>query len=270
MATNYQLSPWIPIYPGLSRAVGNQSYLDDTLPEQWVNIVRADLSQPQMSVFSTPASQLQDNGVTVRDFLYENFANAPMAMVGTNANFFDINDPNSRNVLYGLAISNQEQVSAPNATSPWSLLVTENNVASIQNTNDSPPPSSIYTAISGNVLLVQNGKSVAPQWPYSGPMIAARTAVGIAPPYLYLVTIDGLDTSDTGNVYGARHCDTAQWLLAAGAANGFNLDGGGSTTMARIDAVTGQAVLMNVPHGDDVDAGSERKVGNSFAIVVGS
>ncbi len=273
MANEYQLSAWIPLYAGVSRAIGNQSYLDAALPQQWVNVIRVDLSQRGIGFLSTPSSQLQSSGVTVREFLAQNFATTSTAMLGTNANFFEYPDP--RNVLYGYAVSNGEQVSAPDASSPWSLLIGPNNNASIQQINGSKQPASIYTAISGNVLLVQNGINVAPQWPYGGPMVAARTAVGISPsgttpPSLYLLTIDGLDTKDTGNTYGARHCDTAAWLMAAGATDGFNLDGGGSTTMARIDGTTGQAVLMNVPHGDDVNAGSERPVGNSFAIVVGS
>jgi hypothetical protein len=100
------------------------------------------------------------------------------------------------------------------------------------------------------------------------PIIAARTAVGVSydPHYLYLLTIDGLETFDLkGPYYGATDFDAAVLLLLAGATDAMNLDGGGSTTMGRIDR--DGFTLMNVPYGNDSPPSSERSVGNCFAVI---
>ena len=100
------------------------------------------------------------------------------------------------------------------------------------------------------------------------PFIAARNAVGVSydPHYLYLMTIDGLETNDlTKPYYGATDFDVAVLLLLAGATDAINLDGGGSTTMGRIDSHG--VVLMNMPYGNDAPPSSERAVGNCFAVI---
>ncbi|HEX8665249.1 MAG TPA: phosphodiester glycosidase family protein [Beijerinckiaceae bacterium] len=259
--SGYVLSDWVPLYPGVARAIGN-------LPGQWVNAVQINLQESGISFLSTPSSQLNSNGVTVRSFLETNFGTQLQAMIAVNANLFDDNS-GEMNTLYGLAYSQGQVVSPADPSSSYTLAITEDNTATILGPDD-PLPTSLWTAVSGNELLVQQGQNVASDsW---GPEYAARTAVGIspangtAPPYLYILTIDGLESS--GSLYGARLIDMAEWLLAAGVTDGFNLDGGGSTTMARIDGGTINAVLMNVPHGDEKPEPSERAVGNCFGVCV--
>jgi hypothetical protein len=265
--SGYALSGWVPLYPGVERAIGNRS-LAPPMPAQWLNAIRIDLQAPGISFLSTPADQLDPSGVTVRAFLNANFGGGLQAMLAVNANFFE-DSPGQRNTLYGLAYA-QGQVVSSDTSKPYTLAIAKDNTASIHGPNDLPP-SNPWTAVSGNLPLVAQGQNVAPD--PENPEYAARTAVGLspasgtAPPYLYILTVDGIET-ESGNLYGARLIDMAEWLIAAGATDGFNLDGGGSTTMARIDGGTQTAVLMNVPHGNEHPEPSERPVGNCFGVCV--
>jgi hypothetical protein len=58
---------------------------------------------------------------------------------------------------------------------------------------------------------------------------------------------------------GATLFETGQWLLRLGAWNGLNLDGGGSTALAKLE--NGSAVLLNKPSG-----GVQRVDGNHLGV----
>lgn len=286
MSGNYVLSNWIPLYPGISRAIGNQSFSNTGLSQQWANVLRVDLSSANISFLTTPSHQLQVNGVTAREFLQQNFYSpqaikGAVAMLATNANFFDMGH---RSTLQGYAVSNGAVTSPPSLSSPWVLCLSDQNKASIRNIpSQSNVPGDIWNAVAGNYQLCSSGKNVAPLPPPPStntapiPYVAARTAAGCSPangsipPYLYMLTIDGLESKADkpgSQSYGGTLHDTAQWLLLAGAQDGINLDGGGSTTMARIDFTNSHADLVNVPHGDEGDAGIERPVGNCLGVIV--
>lgn len=273
---------WTNLYPGIDHAAGaNQGY-----PSNNVNLLRIDLTHPALSLYATPWSKLDSDGVRTTDFLNDHFASTTMqAMCAINANYFDFTST-TRNRVHGLVISEGNVVTQPySAQSPYGLIVTKNNQAMIGTPEEFDAfdysyfavRSQPWTAVAGNIKLVQYGKNVAPAQP--GPLVAARTAIGLsealnndAPQYLFLLTIDGLELTSkiipNQPYYGATYSDTAQWLLAAGAYNGFNLDGGGSTTMARIDK-NGNAVLMNQPHNDEQNSDiCERKVAISFGVIV--
>lgn len=101
--------------------------------------------------------------------------------------------------------------------------------------------------------------------------IAARTAVGLSQDkrYLFLLTIDGVE--DLGMRYGATFYDVGQWLLIAGAYDGFTLDGGGSTAMAMMALQSDNAflpTLMNVPHGSETTPYFMRSNDQFFGVVL--
>jgi hypothetical protein len=79
--------------------------------------------------------------------------------------------------------------------------------------------------------------------------------------YLILLTIDG---RQAGYSDGATEIETAQWLLALGAYDAINLDGGGSTTMALSDGQGGAMVVNQTIHGGI--PGQERPVASHFGI----
>jgi hypothetical protein len=281
----YVLSDWKPLYPGVDRAVGaaEQSFYDFEppvpCPKQTVNLLRVHLKQPQIALTSTPTDGLSQSGVTCSSFLTTAFKADMVAMLATNANYFDLG-VDSR-ILKGLAMSGGQVVSLPSSSippdcGPRSLLITEYNQASFRVIPPTEqPPYPAWTAISGCPELLCNGEVTAPAPDSkSSSEFAARTAVGLSygtdlsAEYLYLMTIDGKDTSSGSSYYwGATFVDAATWLKLAGATDAINLDGGGSTTMARIDASLSAPLVMSVPFDND-QIGSERPVGNCFGVIV--
>ncbi len=85
-----------------------------------------------------------------------------------------------------------------------------------------------------------------------------RTAVGVAADgSLLLVTVDG---RQPGHSAGATLRETAELLVALGASEALNLDGGGSTTM--VVRRGGRLAVVNRPS----DADGERPVANALAV----
>jgi exopolysaccharide biosynthesis protein len=240
-----------------------------------VNLLRVDLSQSQIVLTATSTNGLCQNGVQTTQFLQNHFAPGMLAMFAINANYFDMAD---RSIAYGLVVSQGNVVFPFDPNHPYEILISKDNAATIVDAGaggkqDGGP----WTAVSGGTSLVANGRMV-PLTVVPPPIVAARSAIGLSPPassgkspqYLYLLTIDGLEENTTP-YYGATLVDAAQWLLAAGAYNGFNLDGGGSTTMATISQTNPTAALMNVPHDDEHSNNmAERAVAVSFGVIVGA
>ncbi|HEX8845427.1 MAG TPA: phosphodiester glycosidase family protein [Pyrinomonadaceae bacterium] len=184
------------------------------------------------------------------------------------------------------------------------LVISQDNAAMIQVVTAAnplpsplPDPARYYTSVAGSAQPIGGGPynyDWPPQLPVPGPLVlvefgqqfgtpyenppekvAGRTAVGLSATqpgeltreYLYLVTIDGRE--DSSPQYGAGFYDLGFWLLQAGAGIGINLDGGGSTAMARSDLDEfGNPVvtLINVPYGDEKTPGFERAVGQFFGV----
>jgi hypothetical protein len=284
----YVLSDWKALYPGVDRAIGTaeQSFWEFSppipCPKQNVNLLRVHLRHPQIAFTSTPVDGLSQSGVICSDFLTSSLQAGMTAMLATNANYFDLSGGDCR-ILNGLAISGGNVVSPASSSiapfcGPRSLLITEYNQASFRTFPTSGgPPYPAWTAVSGCPELLRSGEITAPPPnSQSSSEFAARTAVGLSygtdlsAEYLYLMTIDGRDTSGNGSYYwGATFVDAAVWLKLAGATDAINLDGGGSTTMARIDASLAAPVALSVPFDSD-QIGSERPVGNCFGVVVNS
>jgi exopolysaccharide biosynthesis protein len=91
-----------------------------------------------------------------------------------------------------------------------------------------------------------------------------RTALGIANKgrRMILVVIDGRQKPYSD---GTTLRETAEIMLALGARDAINLDGGGSSTLAFVAPDTKRVVVANHPS----DATGERPVGDALAIVKG-
>jgi hypothetical protein len=296
---------WKPAYAGVDLASASlYTPLDPKASgprEQNVNVARIDLRTPGLELFTTPPEgPYQTIGQRCTDFLDGH----PEVMLAINANFSwpggaSVGDPFS---LLGLAVSRGRVVCNPAEPAPqpdpppaplpdvpddtWAgavaLLVTRDNRARIQTVTAacSCDLSDVWTAIAGGrnpgpgwppqsygpgpqqVLVRGRNMAVPQEDPIEG--VAARTGVGLSEDgsTLYLLTIDGIE----GQPYGADFYDLGAWLSHAGAYDGFALDGGGSTTMARRDA-SGRAVLVNDPHGDETSEIVQRVVGNFFGVI---
>lgn len=130
------------------------------------------------------------------------------------------------------------------------------------------PEFRVMEAVGGRPLLVRDSAVIPGLDSAGGPGFAAsrhpRTAVGIAAGgrRLLLVTVDGRQKPYSD---GMTLRELATLMLALGARDALNLDGGGSTAMVYKAAGTTRLLVANRPS----DAGGERAVGNALAIVKG-
>lgn len=264
------LGGWTPVFQGIDYMTGyetNVQYPGETSTRRLaVNVMRIDLSNPDISFFTTPGNgdgALDTYAQTAGQFLEEN-----QLAVAVNANFFDpcCNTGGQAKNLIGLAVSEGQVVSpadtsrTPIGGAPDTLAITQDNQVRFTTYWPGDDISGIYNAVSAGPLLVNNGQSAvsvvpADAWSASNP----RTAVGLSEDgnYLLLLTIDG---RQPGVSDGATLYETASWLMAVGAYQGLNLDGGGSTSMVMADA-DGDAVYLNSP-----SAGAPRWNGNHLGV----
>jgi len=128
--------------------------------------------------------------------------------------------------------------------------------------NFNDKPNRVYSAISGDRMIVLQGK------PASGPDDSEReprTAIGLNKNgrWLYLVVVDGRQPFYSA---GISFADLAQLLVDQGAYTAMSLDGGGSSTLV-IEGVNGAPLVMNSPI-DNYIPGRERPVANHFGVLV--
>ncbi len=249
------IDPWKPLFRGVDHTQGRADSAEVRL--QKVFALRIDLKDPDVEFFTTPgngAAEKETFGQTTTTFV-STYAVA----VGVNANFFSpvstiANEPRD---LSGLAISEGTVVSPAESGRPMALISRSNTVSF---TSTAPgQPAAWWAAVAGSHLVVQGGintVSITCTTSFCGPN--PRTALGITQDkrYLYMLVIDG---RQPGWSDGATLVETGDWLLRFGAWDGLNLDGGGSSAMARL--TNGTAVLINRPSG-----GVQRVNGNHIGV----
>lgn len=137
------------------------------------------------------------------------------------------------------------------------LYVSRRNVLSFNN-----PPGNIYSAISGDRMIVLKGQ-VAPY--LDDEHAEPRTAIGTNRNgrYLYMIVVDGRQPFYSN---GATLSDLAQIFIDQGVYIAMNLDGGGSSTMV-IEGEDGLPVILNSPI-DNYIPGRERPVANHLGIYI--
>lgn len=137
------------------------------------------------------------------------------------------------------------------------LYISRRNALSFNN-----PPGNIYSAISGDRMIVQKGQ-IAPY--VDDQHMEPRTAIGTNRNgrYLYMIVVDGRQPFYSN---GATLADLAQIFIDQGAYFAMNLDGGGSSTMV-IEGEDGLPVILNSPI-DNYIPGRERPVANHLGIYI--
>lgn len=258
------VNEWKPIFEGIEFATGSNDS-----PAQKVNSFRIDLLSPDIRFFSTP-----DNGSLPGETTAQTtsqFLDEFDLQVAINANFFApccdaAAEPKD---VINLAISNGDVVSPSDGLVseniglvPDSLLITEDNQATIASTNSGGGFSNIFTAVSAGPRLLVDGEIVVPEVPPDAfSDLNPRTAVGLSEDerFLILMTTDG---RQPGISEGTTLFQTAEWLTRFGSFQGLNLDGGGSTTIVREDEF-GNSLILNVPSSP---GGVERFNGNNFGV----
>jgi hypothetical protein len=261
------------------------------LVDMWV--VEIDMSAPGLSFLVTPSNgELPGDTApqTVREFV-----TLAGAQIGINASFFSYaakaSDGKPQFNVSGLSVSNGDAYSPFAEGFVDAINISRGNAAKIiRGTGKSrrppaAPPSTgdakakqpeidvglkhrpavkLYNALGGKSRLVKNGKNVAGD----DPAIHPRTAIGIKQDgKLLLFTVDG---RQPGHSLGLKLSEMADILIAFGAHDAINLDGGGSTTLVMDDPATpaNDPRVMNRPCDTfpNKERGKERPVGNSLAV----
>jgi exopolysaccharide biosynthesis protein len=118
--------------------------------------------------------------------------------------------------------------------------------------------SRIKISVTGFSIVVKDGKVL-----YVDEQLHPRTLYGISADkrYVYLMTIDGRQPDWS---LGAACSDGGKILVAAGASDVINMDGGGSSTLIYWDEKAGKMVSL-CRHNKK---GAERTVGNNVGIIL--
>jgi hypothetical protein len=123
-------------------------------------------------------------------------------------------------------------------------------------------PGTVFNAISGDRMLVEQGKGVDG---LDDGELDPRTAVGLNKNgrILILIVVDGRQPFYSN---GATFVKLAELLIAQGAHIAMSLDGGGSSTLV-MEGENGEPVILNSPI-DNYIPGRERPVANHFGIYI--
>jgi exopolysaccharide biosynthesis protein len=239
-----KVTGWSPVYVGIDQATGSIDGKDASV----VYAMRVDLKAKGISFISTPHSGTMD---TISDTTTQ-FVKKNHVQVAINAGFFAPCchlQEEDKNIL-GLSMSEGKIVSVPSSDDKYNvvLLIDRKNKAVITTVSPSTDISKVFTAVAGSAIIVQNGTNTGDINKLNSAASAnPRTAVGLSKNrrYLYLVAIDGRHPEYS---IGTTNRETAEIMIALGAYTALNLDGGGSTTMARMSK-QGDVITVNRPSG---------------------
>jgi hypothetical protein len=234
-----------------------------------VYTVRIDLQKPGIHFMVTPPQPSESYVLSARTT--SQFVQEFGLQLAINADFFDPWRDNGLWDYYphvgdgvnvrGLAVSEGNRYTegyAPPANYN-TLYITQNNEASF-----TPPQTSIYNAISGNMMLVVDGHPApidATNDYLTG--VHPRTAVALdqAANTLIIVLIDGRQPNYS---VGVTIPELEAIIVERGGYNALNLDGGGSVTLV-MQGANGLPQVLNSPIHSHIP-GLEHPVGNHLGI----
>lgn len=224
-----------------------------------INTLEVDLSKCIAAVAVKGADSAA--GRTKTSTLLAGLAKSEPVFGGANADFFNV----ANGTPIGLLVVDGRMIHPPGPEP--ALAFDSAGVAHIERfsaTETSLAPFFPREAVGGRRLLLRDGKIVpAPDTAHEPGFVARnpRTAAGVSRDgkHLVLATIDGRQKPYSD---GTTLHETATIMLALGAREALNLDGGGSTTLVYRDA-SGELRVGNRPS----DKVGERAVGDALAIV---
>ena len=268
------VTPWVPIFKGIEEASGTNNESNPVTLS--VHALRLDLQDPDIRLFITPP--ITNNYVpnsretflqTPREFVLEHGL-----QVAVNSGYFQ---PSGYNLtsgypvhVEGVTISEGRLVSAQTSSndSLSAMLFTTNNQPYFVYVNWPPTNTNgIFNAVSGLYPLLSNGVNIA--YAYTNALSDTihqrqpRTAFGLSEDnrYLILMTIDGRQELSVGSL----DWETADFMLLFGGWNAMNMDGGGSTTLVKVNEC-GEPVDINQNSFQFAVGrpGSQRSIGCNF------
>ncbi len=250
------IGEWQPLFKGVEHATGetNEPRL------QKVNAIRVDLRDPDIRLTSTPGNGALPGDTTRQSA--SSYIEETGVQVAINGQYIDLATSFPYSDLFGLSmhegqtVSPAQDLNALIGVNPGTLLVTQDNVARIEQTYPSTDLSGVWTAVESWAYLLVDGVNTGDPRVIPG-NVEPRSAVGLTQDrrYLILMTIDG---RQPGYSEGATSFEESEWLQRFGAYNGINLDGGGSTHLW-VSEHDGEAYPVNRPT-------ENRRVGNHLGI----
>jgi len=251
------VNDWQPIFKGIEHATGET----DEPRLQKVNAIKIDLLDPDIRLTTTADNWLAPGDTTRQTG--PSFMAESQAQVAINGQYIDLATGYPYADLFGLSmregniVSPAQDLNALIGVNPGTLLVTQDNVARIEQTYPTTDLTGVYTAIESWAYLLVNGVNTGDPRIIPG-NVEPRSALGLSQDgrYLILMTIDG---RQLGYSEGATSYEESEWLQRFGAYNGINLDGGGSTHLYMTESYDGPTYALNRPT-------ENRAVGNHLGI----
>lgn len=247
---------WTPRFLGVA-----QAELSATMPRLMRGqAVRIELLAPGIELLATPPASENSRttlGLKTSTFLVRN--GCQVAINGSS--FAPVREEEGKeHTVDGLHISRGRMVSGGNGKYE-AILFSKKNRAWFA----SPPftVDEVHNAVGGFQIVLRGGKVPEKMPDYNRGTVHPRSAAGVSGDgrYLYLLAIDGRQPQWS---QGATIQDVGAWLRGLGAADGINLDGGGTTTLVVADT-KGQPRIVNRPiHGNR--SGNERVAGSHLGV----
>lgn len=255
-AQNVAVAPWSPAFVGVDQTTAHIDGKDASV----VYVLRVDTEAPGIRFYATPhGGPAQTVASTDSQFLLKYGLQAAI-----NASFFApcCNAAPEPKTVQGLAVSDANVVGLPVSQSGQNdaLVIDRQNHAAILETTEQTDLSNVFTAVTGSAIVVKDGKNTnSTTSAGDGPDPNPRSLIGLSRDnrYMYIVAIDG---RQPGYSAGTTNTESGAILLALGAWNALNLDGGGSTSLVVADGAGGAKVLTR-PSG-----GVERYDANQLGI----
>lgn len=218
------------------------------------NLIDIDLSAPGIGFAVSPGTTVNGVGEAPLQTVSQ-FVSGVGAQVGINANYFGVDLATLQGTVNGLAASAGD-VYAPGVAT--TVNIAANNAVSFFDDPTQAQGASFFNAVSGFGRILAGGQTTAFDDQFStGPgASAARTAIGLTASNHLLLLV--ADSGGAGGLAGMTYLQEAQTLLAYGAVDAINLDGGGSSTLVLADPT---ATVVNHPSG-----GFARPVAVSLAV----
>ncbi len=222
--------------------------------------VRIDLTADGVAFLATPP--VADKPTKTAGLKTSTFLTTHKCQVAINASAFGPvrAEEGKEQDVAGLHVSGGAVVSKGNDKYD-ALLLSKKNKAWL-----SAPPfelKDVHTAVGGFQIVLKNGKVPDKLPDYNKGLLHPRTAAGVSADgkFLYLLVIDGRQEEWS---QGASIQEVGEWLTGLGAADGINLDGGGTTTMV-VAGADGKASVLNKPiHANK--PGTERVSGSHLGV----
>jgi hypothetical protein len=230
--------------------------------------LRADLFVPELRVVVYGGDTAAPESGTISGVRVSGFVRRRGLLAGINGGPFDLvpGKKGESRIIVGLTIAEGVLVSPPDPRY-GALLFYAGGGAAIRGQGDLGDLPAIQNALGGFHRLLEEGRLSARALKSAENRSASRhprSAVGLSAEgrFLYLLVIDGRRLGSAG----ATEAETAIILRQLGAAEGLNLDGGGSTVLA-LRFPDGQVRPVNTPIHSGIP-GRERTVASCLGIGV--